>query len=251
MGEKTGIAWTDSTWNLAWGCVEASAGCDHCYARTQSARYGFDVWGVNKPRRVFGEKHWNEPRKWNRAAEAAGVRKRVFTSSMTDVFLNDPMIDEERQKLWPLIRETPWLDWQILTKHPERIVANLPDDWGSGYPNAWLGVTVENAAASWRAAMLVGIPAVVHFLSVEPMIGAVPTVELAGIQWVIIGGESGSGHRPLVHNWARDLVTRCEAMGVPVFFKQDSGFRSGVPGPADLMAYRQFPAPGQIVDAMA
>lgn len=243
MGETTGIAWTDATFNIAWGCVEASAGCDHCYARVFSARYGHDVWGVGKPRLTFGEKHWNEPRKWNRAAQAAGVRKRVFTSSMTDVFLNDPMIDEERKKLWPLIRETPWLDWQILTKHPERIAANLPDDWGTGYPNAWLGVTVEDRNAVWRAYMLYGIPAVVHFLSVEPMIGDVPNLDVCGAQWVIIGGESGHGHRPLNHAWARDLAARCAAEGVAVFFKQDSGYRSGLPGPADLMAYRQFPEP--------
>src|SRR6185436_18027435 len=119
--------------------------CAHCYAKTLSERWGFDVWGEENSRRIFGDKHWAEPLKWNAKAQAAGERRRVFCSSMADVFEDHPTIDQERAKLWPLIRATPWLDWQLLTKRADRILSCLPADFSRAtYPNVWLGFTAEN-----------------------------------------------------------------------------------------------------------
>lgn len=174
MGEQTNIGWTDHTFNLVWGCVQISPACAHCYAKSLAERWGFDVWGEDAPRRVFGDKHWAEPLKWNRKAQEAGERRRVFCSSMADVFEDHPTVAQEREKLWPLIRSTPWLDWLLLTKRPENIAVSLPGDWGTGYPNVWLGVTAENQEfADRRVSTLVPIPAAVHFVSVEPILSAV------------------------------------------------------------------------------
>lgn len=225
MSANSKITWTDHTFNIAWGCIKATAGCDHCYADTLSNRYGFDVWGPGKARRTFGEKYWEQPLKWDREARRSGVRRRVFCSSMTDVFLNDRTIDAEREKLWPLIRSTPDLDWQLLTKHPERIAANLPADWDEGYPNVWLGVTVENMDTAWRAHTLRGIPAAVRFVSAEPLLGPLAQVGLQGIHWVICGGESGPKARPMDLEWARNLRSRCDEHGIAFFLKQLGGVR--------------------------
>lgn len=224
MADKTAIAWTDHTFNIAWGCVKVSPGCKNCYADTQSRRYGHDVWGPNKPRRTFGEKHWNEPLKWNRAAEVEGVRKRVFCSSMCDVFEDHPTINAEREKLWPLIRATPWLDWQILTKRAERIAANLPADWRDGYENVWLGVSIENNDYVQRADHLRLVPATVRFVSYEPALGPLDQLDLNGIDWIIYGGESGAKYRNHDFAWARDIRKRCETFGVAFFYKQSAAF---------------------------
>jgi protein gp37 len=225
MSEHSKIEWTDHTFNLVWGCVKSTAGCDNCYADTLSNRYGYDVWGPGKPRRTFGPAYWAKPLSWDREARKAGVRRRVFCSSMTDVFLNDPTINAEREKLWPLIRSTPDLDWQILTKHAERIATNLPADWGEGYPNVWLGVSVENDDTRWRIAKLVEVPAAVRFLSVEPMLGPVNVFAMDRIGWVICGGESGHHARPMDLNWARELRDYCRELRIPFFLKQLGGAR--------------------------
>lgn len=244
VSARTGIEWCDHTFNIAWGCMKVSPGCAHCYADTLSHRHGFDVWGPKETtaRRTFGTKHWHDPVLWNRAAEKAGVRARVFCSSMCDVFEDHPVIDLERERLWPLIRATPWLDWLLLTKRPERIVALLPADWGEGYPNVWLGTSVESQEyADPRIAPLVAVPAVVRFLSAEPLLGplsldrVLPIDGCAGaphpgcatcaypIHWVIVGGESGPGARPMQQEWARTLRDECAAAGVAFFLKQLGG----------------------------
>jgi len=184
VGTETGIAWTDHTFNVAWGCTKVSPGCAHCYAEDLSTRYGHGVWGPNKPRRTFGAKHWAEPIAWDRAAgkpeprrsrwaesaphECGGSERRrakVFCSSMCDIFEDHRTIAEELVKLWPLIRATPHLDWQLLTKRVERIVESLPADWGDGYQNVWLGVSIENREYEWRVQLLRRVPAQVRFLS--------------------------------------------------------------------------------------
>ena len=261
MGKETGIAWTDHTFNIAWGCFKVSPGCKHCYAETFSKRTGHDIWGPPETtsRRTFGAKHWTEPLAWNAAAKREGVRKRVFCSSMCDVFEDHPTIATEREKLWPLIRATPQLDWQLLTKRPERIAANLPDDWGTGYPNVWLGTSIESREYGLRIPQLLRAPAALHFLSVEPMLAAVrvepehlsakphsdwcgpgfecddicPTVcGHAGrkISWVIVGGESGPGHREMPLDDALALIDAVKASGSSVFVKQDSGPKPGRQG---------------------
>jgi protein gp37 len=136
------------------GLHEGLARLPHCYADTLAKRYGHNVWGPGEDdrARTFGEKHWHEPRSGIATAEKAGVRRRVFCSSMCDVFEEHPTIDAERAKLWPLIRATPALDWQLLTKRPERIAANLPERLGrTATPNVWLGTSVESQEYAERA----------------------------------------------------------------------------------------------------
>jgi len=238
MGERTGIEWTDHTFNVAWGCVKVSPGCANCYAEGEAKRRGHQVFGPAKTtaRRTFGEHHWNEPRRWNRAAEKAGQRRRVFCSSMADVFEDHPTLDAERPRLWALVRETPWLDWQILTKRPERIAAHLPEDWGQGYPNVWLGTSVENQDyGELRIPHLLQVPAAVRFLSCEPLLGPVDLGLLgtvpaswgysyipvsALLHWVIVGGESGPKARPCALEWIESLIDQCESAEVAVFVKQ-------------------------------
>lgn len=254
MAEKTGIEWCDHTFNIAWGCVKVSPGCKNCYADRDATRYGFSVFGppATTERRTFGPKHWQEPLAWNAAAEAEGVRKRVFCSSMCDVFEDHPTIDAEREKLWPLIRATPWLDWQLLTKRPERIAANLPADWGTGYPNVWLGTSVESQPYAWRAYELCKVPAAYHFISAEPLIAAVDLANIdlgdgsffnaydgflwadsvqggdmtpGDIDWVIAGGESewNKNRRDMDIAWARSLRDQCLEYGAAFFLKQLGG----------------------------
>jgi protein gp37 len=244
MGQTTSIAWTDHTFNIVWGCTQISPACAHCYAKTLSERWGFDVWGENAERRVFGDKHWNEPLKWDRQAEQEGRRHRVFCSSMADVFEDHPTVDQERLKLWPLIRQTPWLYWQLLTKRPENIAANLPADWGNGYSNVWLGTTIENQEfAERRLPQLLDIPAIIHFASGEPLLDSINlepwlcscpvrcemdsgqmTCSVDGyLDWLIVGGESGPRHRPLNLSAVRSLRDQCQSSATPFFFKQHGG----------------------------
>src|SRR3990172_1227802 len=137
MGDTTGIAWTDKTWNPWKGCTKISPGCKNCYMYKEQTRYGSD------PSVVTRTKTWRDPYRWNKEAEATGERKLVFTCSWSDVFHD--AADEWRPEFWRVIRETPNLTYQILTKRQERIADNLPGDWGaSGYSNVWFGVSVEN-----------------------------------------------------------------------------------------------------------
>lgn len=241
MGEQTAIEWTDHTFNPWWGCARVSPACQHCYAETFAHRYGHDIWGKDSERRFFGDKHWNEPLRWNRKAEADGVRRRVFCASMADVFEARADLDEHRARLWELIAATPWLDWLLLTKRPASVHALAPARWfvepgnllceacgGSaslplgttcneheprmtGWPaNVWIGTTVEDQQrADERLPLLRSIPARIRFLSCEPLLGPLD-LDLTGISWVIAGGESGPGARPMDPQWVRDLRDRCE-----------------------------------------
>ena len=142
MGKDTGISWTDHTFNPWWGCTKVSPGCDHCYAEIVDSRYSESShWGKGSPRRTFGEKHWNEPLKWNAQAIADGTRPRVFCASMGDV--NDDEAPEgERERLHRLINATPSLFWLLLTKRPSRFLRYLPSN-GFAHDNVMLMATVE------------------------------------------------------------------------------------------------------------
>lgn len=246
MADKTLIAWCDHTFNVAWGCMKVSPGCKHCYADGLADRYGFKVWGppATTPRRTFGAAHWQEPRKWQRQAEAAGKIHRVFCSSMCDVFEDHPTVTGEMARLWPLIRETPNLHWQLLTKRPERIAANLPADWGEGYPNVWLGTSIENADYAWRADHLRPIPASVRFISYEPALGPLAgALDLTGIDWVIYGGESGPAFRDHDIEWPRAMRDKCQAVGVAFFYKQSPARFTERGTTLDGETVRQYPTP--------
>ncbi len=176
MGVETEISWCDHTFNPWVGCTKVSAACDNCYAETWAKRTGGAALWQGERRRTKPS-NWLQPLKWNKAAEQAGVRKRVFCASLADVFDNQ-VPGDWRTDLWDLIRATPHLDWLLLTKRPQNISAMLPADWardrGEGWPNVWLGTTAENQTElARRIAHLVAIRARVRFLSCEPLLGPV------------------------------------------------------------------------------
>lgn len=154
--------------------ARVSAACRSCYAETFAHRLGLDVWGKGADRRFFGDAHWNEPVKWNRKAEKEGVRRQIFCASMADVFEDHAGLDEQRERLWALMAETPWLDWLLLTKRPENIGGMIPWSWVAGAPeNVWFGATAEDqGCADERIPFLLDNPAVVHFLSCEPLLSS-------------------------------------------------------------------------------
>lgn len=223
MGENSGIEWTHHTFNPWIGCQKVSPACDACYAEAWDRRFGGERWGPKAARTRTSNANWRKPLQWNRRAAADGVRARVFCASLADVFDNHRSIQPEwRAALWSLIRSTPHLDWLLLTKRPQNIARFLPEDWGRGYPNVWLGTTVENQTeADRRIWPLNNVPAKVRFLSMEPLLGPVDlSRQINLLHWVIAGGESGPNARPTSPEWVRWLRGQCQAAGVPFFFKQ-------------------------------
>lgn len=225
MSANSKIEWCHHTFNPWWGCTKVSPACDHCYAESLAKRYGHGVWGKDAPRRFFGDKHWAEPLQWNREAESARERRRVFCGSMCDVMEDREDLRAPRVRLFNLIAETPHLDWLLLTKRPQNFRKFLPwgDTPGLERPNVWLMTTVESQEYVWRAERLVDIPAVVHGISYEPALGPLDISRdlQDGINWVIAGGESGGGARPPHPDWFRQARDQCVAANVPFFFKQN------------------------------
>ncbi len=223
MAKDSPIEWTDDTFNPWWGCAKVSSGCENCYAEVFAKRFGHNVWGKRGDRRRFGDAHWAKPLRWNRDAGIAGVRRRVFCASMADVF--DEMAPEEDQiRLWNLIQETPNLDWLLLTKRPHRVRAAIPNNWlHSPRPNVWFGTSVERMDVIDRVHELREVPAALRFLSIEPLLGELRGIPLDGIDWVIVGGESGAKSRPMSPDWVRQIQQQCVSASVPFFFKQWGG----------------------------
>lgn len=223
MADQTAIAWTDSTFNGWWGCSKVAPGCEHCYAETFDRRTGGDHWGPTKTPRMMSDENWRKPLRWQRVAEQTGQRRRVFCGSMCDwADKNAPAL--QRDRLWQLIRATPNLDWQLLTKRAPNIARYLPPDWDEGYDNVWMGVTVENRKHGLpRIEHLRRVPARRRFLSIEPLLENLGKLDLTGIHWVIVGGESGPGARLMDPGWVTSIQTQCETAGVPFFFKQWGG----------------------------
>jgi len=222
MGFNSSIEWTTHTFNPWWGCTKVSDGCRFCYAEALSNRYGHSVWGAGKPRRSMSDAHWQAPLIWDADARRTGRRARVFCASMADVF-EEQAPEGQLVRLWNLIRLTPHLDWQLLTKRPHRIAESLPPDWASGYRNVWLGTSVEDHRVVNRVRELSAVPAVVRFLSVEPLLGPIRRLPLKGIDWIIVGGESGPNARPIEAQWVLDIRRQCRTAGVAFFFKQWGG----------------------------
>ena len=232
MAEKSAIEWTDATFNPWWGCAEVSPGCKNCYARSFAARllpHHTTLWEPNGERRYFGEEHWSAPLRWERKAKKAGKRLRVFCASMADVFDNADELPPVREMLWDLIRRTPNLDWLILTKRIGNVSKMVP--FGTIWPpNIWLGASVVNQDEADRdIPKLLMVPARVRFLSCEPLLGPIEfplpcrdSVFWGGLDWVIVGGESGNRARPMEQQWAIDLIEQCRAAGTAAFMKQGS-----------------------------
>lgn len=246
MTENTKIEWADHTFNPWIGCTKVSGACDHCYAEAWDNRFHGERWGPHAVR--TRTKTWGKPLVWDRKAKEAGERHKVFCASLADVGDNHRSISQEwRDELRELVAQTPNLIWLFLTKRPQNIARFYPQ-WMDRWPdNVWIGTTVENQIeADRRIPDLLELPAPVRFLSCEPLLGPVDLTNLdpnigcgkycahgctissdyecgkfcPQINWVICGGESGPGARPMHPDWARSLRDQCNAAGVPFFFKQ-------------------------------
>jgi len=204
------------------GCTKVSPGCKHCYAETFAERWrgvpghpyeqGFDlrIW----PERFRLPLTWKKPRM-------------IFVNSMSDLFHEAVPVDIV-EKVFDVMGEASWHIFQVLTKRAERLVELAPClEW---HPNVWMGVSVETAKYLWRADRLREVPAAVRFLSIEPLLAPIDDLNLEGIDWVIVGGESGPGARPMNPTWARTIRDQCQRAGVPFFFKQWGGVRKNSSG---------------------
>ena len=207
---KTGIEWTDKTWNPTTGCDKVSPGCIHCYAEEITKRFpnnfpnGFDL--ILHPQRV------SEPLKWRKPSK-------IFVNSMSDLF-HDKVPLDFIQEVFKVIEKTPQHTYQILTKRPERLIELVPHL--KFHKNLWMGVSVENQNYVPRIDLLRQVPASVRFLSCEPLLGSLK-LDLTDIHWVIVGGESGQKHRPMNMDWVRSIRDQCIDAQVAFFFKQVGG----------------------------
>jgi protein gp37 len=222
MGDKSAIEWTDATWNPITGCTKISAGCDNCYAARFAERWrgtpghpfgaGFDL--TLRPERLEQPLRWKRPR-------------RIFVNSMSDLFHRDVptyFIDD----VFAIMERAHWHQYQVLTKRPEIMRRHMQRRYSVSKlapPHVWLGVSVEEAKVKRRIDVLRMTPARVRFLSVEPLIGPLGVLDLSGIGWVIVGGESGPGARRMHPDWVREIRDQCMAANVPFFFKQWGGIR--------------------------
>jgi protein gp37 len=211
------IEWTESTWNPLTGCTKVSPGCKHCYAERMARR--LQAMGLEKYRNgfkltlhpeVLGDPlHWDKP-------------QLIFVNSMSDLFHKDVPLDFIRQ-IFDIMNRAHWHTFQILTKRAERLLELDPlIAWPS---NVWMGVSVENFDYIYRIHLLRQTHAAVKFLSCEPLLGPLPNLPLEGINWVIVGGESGPKARPMDTDWVREIRDQCLAVRVPFFFKQWGGTR--------------------------
>jgi protein gp37 len=217
MADKTNIEWTEATWNPVTGCTQVSPGCAHCYAKTFAERWK----GIpgHPYEQGFGLRLWPErldqPARWRRP-------RMIFVNSMSDLFHEDVPLGFIQQ-VFKAMADAPHHTFQILTKRHERLAELAPDlTW---HPNVWMGVSIENRRFVKRADYLRRVNASVRFISAEPLLGPLEGLDLDGIKWLIAGGESGAGFRPVRAEWLRDLRDRCANTGTAFFFKQWGGRR--------------------------
>jgi protein gp37 len=222
VAQGSAIEWTESTWNPVTGCTKVSAGCKHCYAERMAKR----LKAMGTPQYAEGfklarhEEAVELPLKWRKG-------RTIFVNSMSDLFHKDVPLTFI-QRIFDVMNQCPQHQFQLLTKRPE-IAAHYAGElnWTK---NIWMGTSVENALVVGRIRSLQTIPAAVRFLSLEPLLGPLPRLPLAGIHWVIVGGESGPGARPMEAAWVRQIHVQCQASGVPFFFKQWGGVRKHLTG---------------------
>ncbi len=247
MGDNSGIEWTDATWNPVTGCTKISPGCDNCYAHTLAERFrgskafpnGFDL--QLRPERLDQPLRWRRPR-------------RIFVNSMSDLFHKD-IPDDFRDRVFEIMEQANWHTFQVLTKRSSAMrdymkariekkteyadkfklcpTPEMRDSpaarWARNaaqpdfYKHIWLGVSLENAQQKSRVDHLRDTPCAIRFLSIEPLLDSVGTLDLSGIHWVIVGGESGRNARPMKAEWATEIRDQCLAAKVPFFFKQWGG----------------------------
>lgn len=222
---ETQIEWTDATWNPVAGCSIVTAGCTHCYAMEMAKR--LEAMGVEKYAgltRLSGKRTvWNGLVREDREALAIPRRwkkpRKIFVNSMSDLF-HDRVSDTFIAAVWSVMRETPYHNYQILTKRPERMAAFVENKIKDVLPNVWLGTSIEDARVVSRVDYLRAAPAQTRFISFEPLIGPVGEVDLADIHWAIVGGESGKAARPIREEWIDEIHRQCVRNGTAFFFKQ-------------------------------
>lgn len=222
---ETQIEWTDATWNPVAGCSIVSAGCKHCYAMQMARR--LEAMGIEKYAgltRVSGERTiWTGAVREDRSALDIPFRwrkpRKIFVNSMSDLF--HPAVSESFiADVWAVMRATPYHNYQILTKRPNRMRDVLRAQSSGVLPNVWLGTSVENQDVVDRIDTLREISAAIRFISFEPLVGPVGSVDLSSIDWAIVGGESGRFARPIREEWIDEIHDRCEMFGTAFFFKQ-------------------------------
>ena len=238
MGDKSAIEWTDATWNPVTGCTRVGAGCDRCYAERFAERFrgvpghpferGFDL--VLRPERLGRPLAWRRPR-------------RIFVNSMSDLWHKD-VPESHVDRVFDVMERAPRHTFQVLTKRSTRMRRYLRGRYGTSAAPAhiWCGVSIEDRAALSRLRHLREAPAAVRFLSLEPLLGSLGRFELEGVSWVIVGGESGPGARPMAAEWVREVRDLCRDGGVPFFFKQWGGPRPRSNGRTlDGVAHEAYP----------
>ncbi|MBN4080009.1 DUF5131 family protein [bacterium AH-315-C08] len=222
---ETRIEWTDATWNPVAGCVAVSSGCTNCYATQMAKR--LEAMGVEKYKGLTsktGKKLvWSGLIKEDNASLSIPLNwkkpRKIFVNSMSDLF-HDDVSEEFIFSIWEVMRKTPRHNYQILTKRPERMLRVVSDKIKDILPNVWLGTSVENSEAIGRIDLLRKVPSSIRFVSFEPLIDAVGKVNLTDIHWAIVGGESGSGARPIKEDWIDEIHDQCNIHDTAFFFKQ-------------------------------
>jgi protein gp37 len=222
MPTTSSIEWTDMTWNPVTGCTKVSPGCLNCYAERMARR--LKGMGLHRYRNGFGltlhEDLIEAPLTWPSP-------RLIFVNSMSDLF-HEAVPDDFIRRVFAVMNRCPQHRFQILTKRSSRLHwAAHAVKWT---PNIWMGVSVEDGRMAFRIRDLQAVPSTIRFLSCEPLIGPIAKLPLAGIHWVIVGGESGPGARPMKAAWARDIRRQCRAAKVPFFFKQWGGFNKKAAG---------------------
>jgi protein gp37 len=259
MSDRTRIEWTNATWNPTTGCTKVSAGCDHCYAAVLAARRLSDVYLARRPakdsaanrRDPFAVRFWPErleyPLRWKEP-------RRIFVNSMSDLFHAD-IPESFQRKIFQVMLEADHHVYQVLTKRPsraERFTRRNTDLFAAGIvpEHIWMGTSVENQEVMYRVDQLRGVPAEMRFLSCEPLLGRLD-LDLNSIDWVIVGGESGFGYRPMDLDWARGVRDQCIACGVPFFFKQVGGRTPKAGGRMlDEQTWDEYPEPVLATDSL-
>ncbi|WP_376743797.1 DUF5131 family protein [Ensifer canadensis] len=222
---ETQIEWTDATWNPVAGCSIITAGCTNCYAMDMARR--LESMGMEKyaglTRKSGQRTIWNGVVREDRDALAIPQSwrkpRKIFVNSMSDLF-HERVSDDFIRDVWSVMRSTPHHNYQILTKRPERMAQVVSEQIGEILPNVWLGTSIEESAVAGRTDHLKKVPAAIRFISFEPLIGSVGHIQLEGIHWAIVGGESGKSARPIKETWIDEIHAQCLAAGTAFFFKQ-------------------------------
>lgn len=234
MSISSKIEWTEATWNPVTGCSKCSEGCEHCYAATLAKRLKAmgNVRYKNEFEVTIHQDLFTKPLEWKKP-------KRIFVNSMSDIF-HEKISDDIILELFSTMNKASWHTFQLLTKRPDRLVSLSPKiNWTA---NIWMGVTVENSQSIERCDKLKLCDAKTKFISAEPLLESINTIDLHGIDWLIVGGESGAGCRPLDKQWVIELRNLAQMNHIPFFFKQWGGFRHNQVGSKlDGIEYKEYP----------